>query len=354
MKLAISELTFYKFRYALILFIVVLLASMVLFITGLAQGLARENVSMLNGFQTDRYVVQKDSENLLEKSRFTPETQAEIEKVTEDQPIKIAQVSTKFNDYKEDMLFTNIPKKEWPQLEKGEYPQNEREVVLNSKLKGEGIQVGDWIQIPERDQKIQVVGFFDHAMHSHANVAMMTDEGLTQVAGKQIATAVYPLHDSGKATVTELESIDGVKVVTKDDLKAAIPSYQAEQLPLNMMVVSLFVITAIVLTAFFYVMTIQKTPEIGILKAVGIKTGHLLWALILQILFVTMLGVLIGIGLVVGLSMFLPATMPFIVTPTLIMLTIVIFIFVTLVGALLSFIRVYRIDPIEAIGGGVA
>ncbi|UXR69367.1 ABC transporter permease [Staphylococcus sp. IVB6246] len=354
MKLAISELTFYKFRYALILFIVVLLASMVLFITGLAQGLARENVSMLNGFQSERYVIQKDSEDLLEKSRFTPETQSEIEKVTGEKPIKIAQVSTKFKDYKEDMLFTNIPKKEQPKLKKGHYPQSEQEVVLNSKLSGEGIQVGDWIKVPEKDKKLQVVGFFDHTMHSHANVAMMTDEGLTKVAGKQVATAMYPLHDASDRTIKDLETIDGVKVASKDDLKAAIPSYQAEQLPLNMMVVSLFLITAIVLATFFYVMTIQKTPEIGILKAVGIKTGHLLWALILQILFVTMLGVFIGIGLIVGLSMFLPATMPFVVTPNIIMLTILIFIVVTLVGALLSFIRVYKIDPIEAIGGGVA
>lgn len=354
MKLAISELKFYKFRYALILFIVILLASMVLFITGLAQGLARENVSMLDGFKAERYVIQKDAEGLLEKSRFTPKTQEDIEAITQDKPLKIAKVSTQFKDFKEDMLYVNVPKSERPALQEGRYPQGAQEVVLNSKLKGKGLKVGDWIEGQDHDKKLQVVGFFDHVMHSHANVAMMTDDGLTQVAGKQVARALYPLHDVTDQQVRDLEQLDGVQVATKDDLKAAIPSYQAEQMPLNMMVISLFVITAIVLTAFFYVMTIQKTSEIGILKAVGIKTGHLLGALIFQILFVTMLGVLIGIGLVVGLSLFMPSTMPFVVTPTIIMLTIVIFIIVALVGALLSFVRVYKIDPIEAIGGGFA
>ncbi|REI05643.1 ABC transporter permease [Staphylococcus felis] len=351
MKIALSELKFYKFKYLLITFIVVLLASMVLFITGLAQGLARENISLLDAFKSEQFVIQKGVDQQLEKSNIGEQQAKNIEQLIDKAPLKLSMATAEYHHQNGDLIFTTIPKGERPSLQEGHLPSNNQEVTLNSKLKGEGLKLGDQITIKDQDKTLKIVGFFDDAMYSHTNIAMVNNQGLNDITKDHAATSLYFLNDVSKQTIQDIKAIDDVEVVTKEDLTNAIPSYQAEQAPLTMMIVSLFVITAIVLTAFFYVMTIQKTSEIGILKAIGIKTSHLLGALMFQILFVTMIGVLLSLGLIVGLSMMLPVTMPFHITSQIMLFVVVIFIVVAIIGALLSLVRVFKIDPIEAIGG---
>lgn len=352
MKIAFNELKFYKFKYLLITFIVVLLASMVLFISGLAKGLARENVSMIDQFKSEQFLVQKDSDNQIQRSNIDPNAQKEIEDVVKTKPLKVSMSTAEYKSTNSDLLFASMPKNEQPTLKSGHLPQNDKEVALNSKLEGEGLKIGDTIKIKGKDETLKISGFFDHAMYAHTDLAVVTDKGLDHVTGDQSATSMYFLNGISKSDQQKLNDLKDIKIVNKTDLTDGIPSYQAEQAPLNMMIVSLFVITAIVLTAFFYVMTIQKTSEIGILKAIGIKTSHLLGSLLFQILFVTMLGVVIALGLIAGLATLMPVTMPFHLTSQLMILMVVVFIVVAIVGALLSLVRVLKVDPIEAIGGG--
>jgi hemin transport system permease protein len=107
MKLAWQEIKYYKFRYILIMLIILLLGIMVLFISGLAQGLARENISMLDNMKTEKYVLQDNKQPQIEKSIIKPEQQKKIEDITNQEPLKLASQTLKIDKTEEDVVMIN-------------------------------------------------------------------------------------------------------------------------------------------------------------------------------------------------------------------------------------------------------
>ena len=122
MKLAWQEIKYYKFRYILIMLIILLLGVMVLFISGLAQGLARENISMLDNMKSEKYVMQNNKTPQIEKSIIKPEQQEKIEDISGQSPLKIASQTLKIDKDEEDVVMTNTVKNEKPELSEGHYP----------------------------------------------------------------------------------------------------------------------------------------------------------------------------------------------------------------------------------------
>lgn len=349
MNLAWKEIKFYKFRFILIMFIIFLMAIMVLFISGLAQGLARENISIFDQIKGNQFVVQKMKEPQLEKSILSRSKQDNISKIIDEKPFKMAGKTFKINGNEENVMAINSVKNHQPNLKSGHYPKNGNQIAINEKLTAEGLYLDDKVKVKGDDTTYKVVGILKNTMYSHSNIVMMDQSKIEQ--SSNVAT-FYVTNQLSKSDKNKINHIKGVQTATTDNITSNIASYKAEQTPLDMMIISLYIITAIVLSAFFYVMTIQKTSEIGILKAIGITTKHLLTSLILQISMITFIGVAIAEVVILLTSQILPVSMPFHIDMHNIIIVLVIFMIVGLIGTSLSFIKLIKIDPIEAIGGG--
>ena len=336
MNLAWKEIKFYKFRFILIMFIIFLMAIMVLFISGLAQGLARENISIFDQIKGNQFVVQKMKEPQLEKSILSRSKQDNISKIIDEKPFKMAGKTFKINGNEENVMAINSVKNHQPNLKSGHYPKNGNQIAINEKLTAEGLYLDDKVKVKGDDTTYKVVGILKNTMYSHSNIVMMDQSKIEQ--SSNVAT-FYVTNQLSKSDKNKINHIKGVQTATTDNITSNIASYKAEQTP-------------IVLSAFFYVMTIQKTSEIGILKAIGITTKHLLTSLILQISMITFIGVAIAEVVILLISQILPVSMPFHIDMHNIIIVLVIFMIVGLIGTSLSFIKLIKIDPIEAIGGG--
>ena len=348
MNLAWKEIAFYKFRFILITFIIFLMAVMVLFISGLAQGLARENVSIFEQIKSNQFIIQKMKDPQLERSVISKSKQDEISNTINEKPLKMAGKTFKINDNEENVMAINHVKLHQPSLKSGTYPKGSNEIAINEKLTAEGLHQGDKFKIKDDDMTYKVVGILNNTMYAHSNVVMMDQSKINQE--HNVAT-FYAVNQQSKTEKAQLGKIDGIQTTSTKMLTDNIASYHAEQSPLNMMIISLYVITAIVLSAFFYVMTIQKTSEIGILKAIGITTKHLLISLIIQISIISFVGVALAEGMIMLMGQLLPVSMPFHISPHNLVIVLIVFMIVGLIGTSLSFVKLIKIDPIEAIGG---
>lgn len=113
----------------------------------------------------------------------------------------------------------------------------------------------------------------------------------------------------------------------------------------------LVVISAAVLGVFFYVITIQKQKQFGVLKAIGMKMLELTRYIMSQVFILSILGVIIGNLIAIGMASMLPSSMPFALQIPMVIIISIVFVMISLFTSLVSIRKVAKVDPIVIIGG---
>ena len=146
---------------------------------------------------------------------------------------------------------------------------------------------------------------------------------------------------------------DGFRLVTPQTAFHNVEGVAIQEATVNALSSFGYFIGAVVVGVFFYVFTIQKVQQIGMLKAIGMTNSFIIGNMLLQ---VALLGA-IGVGIASSFALAtawalarLPDAAPVLVDPRTIALTGTLVVLTAVAGTVFSAHHVMRIDPIIALG----
>ncbi|UPK45506.1 ABC transporter permease [Paenibacillus pabuli] len=370
MYLAIREMRFAKGRYALIATIMVLVSFLVLFVTGLAQGLAYDNAASIKNMAATHFVLEQDSNHRFTRSQVNQDQLEQARSVVgqenaEPLGVKMTTVSPAGDTKKVDVALFMVNPEGWlvPTVTEGSPIKDLKngQVVVDHTLSEDGVKIGTVLVDKASGREWTVAGFVQNESYSHSPVVFLNEQewlaiqaglGTSQgtVDSNALVYSAIAINDAGEKADSLGAALPNTEVITKSDAVSAIPGYKEEQGSLLMMIAFLYVISAFVLAVFFYVITIQKTSQFGILKAIGTRNAYLAGSVSLQVLVLSVGSLVISVLLVQLFASILPASMPFQLGLSTLSLTCVLFVFMSVAGSLFSVWKVTKIDALDAIG----
>ncbi|WP_399632606.1 ABC transporter permease [Sporosarcina sp. SG10008] len=355
MFLAWNEIKKNKLRFTLIIGILMLVSYLVFFLSGLANGLENMNRESVDKWEATSIILTEESDKSMNQSSLKL---ADVDNIDTKEIAVIGQINAIAGngDQKSNVSIFGINKDEFimPKVTEGEVFAGSNEVVASDALKEDGFKVGDELQLSSSDEVLTIVGFTDKARF---NAAPVLYSDLT----------TFQRVKFGEAAEANKESINGIVVRTgdtsgliRDDSLEAIeietfirslPGYTEQNLTLNFMIYFLFVISAVIVAIFLYVLTVQKISMFGVMKAQGISNRYLSRSVVAQTFLLSAIGVAIGFGFALITGAFLPSAVPVAFDLVSMLIYGMILIAVAILGALFSVLTIVRIDPLKAIGG---
>lgn len=372
--LALRELSFARGRFALMGAVVALVAVLMVLLSGLSAGLVNDGVSGLQKLPVTSLAFQHDVEESSAYSRSVVTTDA-VEQWREQPGVAAAAPfgNTLVNGRTDsgveiDLALFGVELGSFldPEVEEGSRLAGDGEVVISASAAEQGIAVGDTVVLEPSGMELRVVGTLagQHTF-GHVDIAYLSLRSWQEVkagvrAGDEVPDRVYR-----EATAVAVQAEDGAEVdlaagdaaakttsMTLEDSFGASPGYTAETSTLQLIQAFLYAISALVVGAFFTVLTIQRRGEIAVLRAMGASERYLLQESLLQSVVLLVVSAAVGIGVGLGMGVALSATeMPFALEPWPITGATLLLLGLGVAGASVAVLRITRVDPLTALGG---
>lgn len=359
--IAIKDMRFSKVKYGLIAFILFLIASLVLIVSGLARGLSDQNIAMLVESEATEFYVSTDSENQLDQSGFLIEDLVNDVPTEEGwqplitHPVRFVHQGKADEKLAATMIPVDRDAKLYPGVIDGEDLTNDASlnIIVDQTMRADGVSLNDTLYDEETELTFTVVGFTEGQTYRHTPVVYVSETAFyaEEISPHQVANTVviFEENDTLKASIDSV--LEEGEWVDKSAVIDAVPGHSSEQMSLNMMIFFLIVISVFVLAAFFYIITIQKLKQFGILKAIGAKNRFLIGSTLMQVVILSVFSLGVAVLFTYSVTFILPEGMPFDFNLGTISMYSGLMFLVSILGALLSSRRIVKVDPQQAMGG---
>lgn len=355
MFLAWNEIKNNKLRFILIVGVLTLVSYLVFFLSGLANGLENLNKEAVIKWDADGIILTEESDiNLPQSSMSTEDYKGNG---ASDYAVlgQLNSIATS-GDKKSNVSIFGIRADEFimPQVTEGKAFHKAGEVIADDSLKDEGFKIGDELKLSSVDETLTITGFTNDAKYNAAPVLYGSLDTLQKVRFGDSADKQKDQINGFVIRTDHLKNIkvnDSLQVISTENFIKNMPGYSEQNLTLTFMIYFLFVISAVILAIFLYVLTIQKISIFGVMKAQGISSGYLSKSVIAQTFLLAVAGVIIGFILTLITGYFLPNAVPVAFNYIDMLLYAAILVLVSVLGALFSVQTIVKIDPLDAIGG---
>ncbi len=377
MFLAFRDLAYAKGRFLLMGTVVALVAFLMTFLSGLSGGLIQNNISGLMKLDATHIAFEYDDKptygnTMIERDQW--EDWASRSGVLAMEPMghTIFNARTESDDPLAFVMWGVRPGSfvEPPALEGEQLGRLPNGVIISRQLADkDGVRIGDRFTLDRVLTEFEVVGITDERNIGHMPIVFAPlriwqeatygppggpppGEKLPDILYDFVSVLVLQLDAS--MTPEKIAAIDdevGTKTLARQQFYEASIGYQEEVVTVTLIQGFLIAISAVVIGAFFSIWTIQRTREIGLVKALGASNAYLLRDAMGQMMLLMGAGILIGasLGLWLGRSLAVGGN-PFMFEPQKLVTSMALLLLAGLIGGALSIHRITSVDPIIALG----
>ena len=369
MRLALRELRRRPNRFAVAAIVLTLLALLLTFLGGLLDGLERGSTGALRVQDADVVVFADGADASLVRSRVGADVRGAVEEVVGVERVGglgSVQLGARLDGRgPRDLVPTVLLGYELAPSGLPVVPPAAGEVVADTSLRSEGVDVGTVLRLGPARSEVEVVGFVDDTQYAGqgtlwGSVTTWRDVLAANRPGARVGEgtvqALVVRAPSGDDPAAVAEAIDRATAGATDSYTIAgaidaLPGLAQQRSVFGQIIGITVAIAVLVVALFFALLTVERTALYGVLKALGASSATIFAGVLVQALVVTGVAALAGIAAGLGLDALVPpGSIPFTVTPARLATTTVALVVAAVIGCAFSVRRVLRIDPASAIG----